>query len=133
MNGDLRVGLIGCGNITLRSHAPALQLVEGVCVVGLADPVESRRAQVQAVTQLPDSACHDDYRALLDAEVDYVVLTVPQRYRRPIVEACAQAGVHVLSEKPIATVPADAASMIGAMRAANLRFGMVHNYLYYPE
>ena len=133
MNGDLRVGLIGCGNITLRAHAPALQLVEGVRVVGVADPVDARRGQVQALLGLPDAACHTDYRALLDAGVDYVVLTVPQRFRRPIVEDCARAGVHVLSEKPVATVPADAAAMIAAMRGANLRFGMMHNYIYYPE
>ncbi len=133
MSRDLRVGLIGCGNITLRAHAPALQLVEGVRVVGLADPVETRRGQVQALLGLPDAACHADYHDLLAAGVDYVVLTVPQRFRRPIVEACAQAGVHVLSEKPIATVPADAAAMVDAMRAAGLRFGMMHNYLYYPE
>ena len=133
MTGDLRVGLIGCGNITLRAHAPALQLVEGVRVVGLADPVAARRGQVQALLGLPEAACYEDYRALLAAGVDYVVLTVPQRFRRPIVEACAQAGVHVISEKPVATVPADAAAMIGAMRQAGLRFGMMHNYLYYPE
>lgn len=133
MTDDLRVGLIGCGNITLRAHAPALQVVPGVRVVALADPVDARRGQVQSLLGLPDAACHADFRALLDAGVDYVVVTVPQRFRRPIVEACAEAGVHVISEKPVATVPADAAAMIAAMRGANLRFGMMHNYLYYPE
>jgi predicted dehydrogenase len=133
MNDPLRVGLIGCGNIALRSHAPALLQTAGVCVAGVADPVEARRAQVQSLLGLPEAACHADYRALLDMGLDYVVLTVPQRYRRPIVEACAEAGVHVLSEKPLATVPADAAAMIAAMRAANLRFGIMHNYLFYPE
>ena len=133
MSEELKVGVIGCGNITLNAHAPALQVVPGVRVVGLADPVEARRGQVQSLLGLADSVCHADYRALLDSGVDYIVLTVPQRYRRPIVEACAQAGVHVLSEKPVATKPADAAAMIQAMRAANLRFGMMHNYLFYPE
>ena len=133
MRDELRVGLIGCGNIALRAHAPALQVVPGVRVTGVADPVAARRAQVQALLGLPDSAAHADFRALLDSGVDYVVVTVPQRFRRPIVEACAAAGVHVISEKPVATVPADAAAMIAAMRAANLRFGMMHNYLFYPE
>ncbi len=41
--------------------------------------------------------------------------------------------MHVLTEKPIATVPADAAAMVAAMRAANLRYGMCHNWFFYPE
>jgi predicted dehydrogenase len=129
----LRVGIIGCGNITVKAHAPALQRLPSLRVTGVADPTAAARARVQAMLDLDDSACSSDYRALLDAGVDYVVLNVPQRFRRAIVEDCAQAGVHVLCEKPIATVPADGRAMIDAMRAARLRFGMVHNYLYYPE
>ncbi|MCC6189553.1 MAG: Gfo/Idh/MocA family oxidoreductase [Anaerolineales bacterium] len=129
----LRAGIIGCGNITLNAHAPALQRTSGVQVVGVSDPVEPRRARVQELLGLPPETGFADYGDLLAAGVDYVVLTVPQSFRRPIVEECARAGVHVLSEKPVATVPADAEAMITAMRAANLRFGMVHNYVYYPE
>lgn len=141
MSGALRVGIIGCGNVTVNDHAPTLRRLDGVQVVAIADPIESRRQTVRAAlgeeagagAPLPLEASFADHRALLAAGVDYVVLTVPQKYRRPIVEDCARAGVHVLSEKPIATVPADARAMIQAMRAANLRYGMVHNYLYYPE
>jgi len=133
MNDPLRVGIVGCGNIVMNDHAPALMSLDSVRVAGIADPIEARRRKVQALLGLPDSACFADQRALLDAGVDYVTLTVPQKFRRPIVEHCARAGVHVLSEKPIATVPADARAMIDAMRGANLRCGMVHNYLYYPE
>jgi predicted dehydrogenase len=129
----LRVGIIGCGNITVNDHAPALKSYERTQVVAIADPVDARRAKVQALLGLPDSACFADHRALLDAGVDYVTLTVPQKLRRPIVEDCARAGAHVLTEKPIATTPADAQAMIDVMRQANLRYGMVHNYLYYPE
>ena len=134
MNDPLKVGIIGCGNITLNDHAPALKSLDGVRVVAIADPVEARRQKVQARLGLPDSACFADHRALLDdGSVDYVTLTVPQKFRRPIVEDCARSGVHVLTEKPIATIPADAQHMIEAMRDADLRYGMVHNYLYYPE
>jgi len=129
----LKAGIIGCGNITLNDHAPALKSLDGVRVTAIADPVEARRGKAQALLDLPDSACFADHRALLDSQVDYVTLTVPQQFRRPIVEDCARAGVHVLSEKPIATVPADAHDMIRSMRSANLRYGMVHNYLFYPE
>lgn len=133
MNNPLKVGIIGCGNITLNEHAPALKTLDGARVTAIADPVPARREKVQALLGLPDAACFTDHRALLDSGVDYVTLTVPQKFRRPIIEDCAKAGVHVLTEKPIATTPADAQAMMDAMRAANLRYGMVHNYLYYPE
>jgi predicted dehydrogenase len=133
LNDSLRVGIIGCGNITRNEHAPVLRDLPGVRVAVIADPVEGQRQQTQTLLGLPDSACFADHRGLLDAGVDYAVLAVPPKFRRPIVEACARAGVHVLSEKPIATAPADAQAMIETMRAANLRYGMIHNYLYYPE
>ncbi len=133
MNDPLKVGIIGCGNITLNDHAPALKSLEGVRVAAIADPVEARRTKAQALLGLPDSACFADHRALLDAGVDTVTLTVPQKFRRAIVEDCARGGAHVLTEKPIATIPADAQAMIEIMRRAHLRYGMVHNYLYYPE
>ena len=133
MNSPLKVGIIGCGNITLNEHAPALKALDGVRVTAIADPVPARREKVQALLGLPAPAGFTDYRALLDSGVDYVTLTVPQKFRRPIIGDCAKAGVHVLTEKPIATTPADARAMIEVMRAANLRYGIVHNYLYYPE
>ena len=130
---DLRVGLIGCGNIAFRAHAPALHAIDGVQVVGLADPAPARRLPLQAMFDLPASACVDDYRQLLELDLDYVAVTTPQQFRRPIIEDCARAGIHVLTEKPIATVPADAAAMVATMRAANLKYGMCHNYFYFPE
>jgi predicted dehydrogenase len=133
LNDPLRVGVIGCGNITLNQHAPALKSIAGVRVAAIADPTEGRRQKVQALLGLHDSACFTDYRELLSMGLDYVLLAVPQKFRRPIVEDCAQVGVNVLSEKPIATIPADAQAMIKTMRQANLRYGIVHNYLYYPE
>lgn len=133
MSDPARVGIVGCGNIALNAHAPALRSLDSVRVVALADPTEGRSRKVQDLLGLPDSACFADHRALLDVGVDYVTLTVPQKFRRVIVDDCARAGVHVLSEKPISTTPADGQAMIETMRRAHLRYGIVHNYLYYPE
>lgn len=132
MLGDLKVGIIGCGNITLGGHAQVLKTL-GANVIGIADPTVERRQKVQQLLGLPDGVCVPTHRELLALKPDYVVVTVPQQFRRPIVLDCAKAGVSVLSEKPIATLPADAQAMVDAMRAANLRYGMMHNYLYYSE
>jgi predicted dehydrogenase len=129
----VRVGIIGCGNVVVRGHAPALLELEEAKVVGVADPVEENRRLAQEAMGLRDSAAFADHRSLLDVGVDYILLAVPPKYRRPIVEDCAKAGVHVLSEKPIAIVPAEGQVIIDTMHRAGLCFGLVHNYLYFPH
>jgi predicted dehydrogenase len=49
------------------------------------------------------------------------------------VVAALAAGKHVLCEKPIAAVPADAAAMVAAAADAGLVLAVVHNYLFFPE
>jgi predicted dehydrogenase len=128
----LRAGIIGCGNVAM-GHARILSGLDGVSVVGIADPTPARRKKMQDFLHLDESACYADYADLLTHEVDYVVVATPQHIRRPIIESCAKTGVHVLSEKPIATIPADAQAMIEVMRSAGLRYGVNHNYLYFAE
>lgn len=128
-----KVGIIGCGNIAVNGHVPALKELHEVEVVGVADPVAQNRQQVLDLLGLPQDRGHTDHRALLDEGVHYVALTVPPKFRRAIVEDCASAGVHVLSEKPISTIPADGRAMIDTMRDTGLRIGMVHNYHYFPH
>jgi len=132
MSQQLRAGIIGCGNVAF-GHARALRQLDGVTIVGIADPTLQRRQKMQLELSLPDAVCFAGAEELLAQGLDYVVIATPQHVRRPIVEACSRAGVHVLSEKPIATTPADGQAMVDAMRAANLRYGVMHNYLYYSE
>lgn len=132
MADTLKAVLIGCGNIAFE-HARVMQQLEGVRVAGIADPTLERREKMQDFLSLPDAACFADYHDLMGLGADYAVVATPQHVRPKIVQDCARAGLHVLSEKPIATIPSEARAIVIAMRAANLRFGMMHNYLYYPE
>lgn len=128
----LTVGIIGCGNVAF-GHARVLNSLEKTIVAGIADPTPERRKKMQEFLHLPDAVCYSDYHDLLAKGIDYVTIATPQHIRPQIVADCAKTGVHVLSEKPISTIPAEAQAMITAMRSANLRFGMMHNYLFYPE
>jgi predicted dehydrogenase len=129
----IKVGIIGCGNVTLGYHVPALLALKDVAISGIADPNEMRRTRVQQAAQLPDAYSFSDHRALLDTKPDYVLLAVPPKFRHAILHDCAAARVHVLSEKPLAIVPREAQAMIDLMQRAQLQFGMVHNYLFFPE
>ena len=129
-----RAGIIGCGNVVLNAHIPAmLQLleIETVCV---ADPVSHNQEKARALLGLPRTAGYENYQAMLaEQRLDYVVLATPPSLRLEIVENCAKAGVHVLAEKPVAAVPQEADRQAEVMQAAGCALGFVHNYLYYPE
>lgn len=131
----LRVGLIGAGNVALSDHLPTyLAHPETFEVVAVADPTPARLALAGSVAGLTSNRLYTDgFELMRQMDVDMVDLCTPQHTRRDLVIAAAAAGLHVLSEKPLATIPADAAEMVAAMRAANVRYGIVHNYLFFPE
>lgn len=130
----VKVGIVGCGNITINGHAPALMQVSEVSVVGVADPVAQRRQEAMDVLNLPAEAGFAMAEDMLRlTHPDYALVTAPQSLRAPIFEACARLGVHALTEKPIATRPAQAQSWSDMFQEAGLTLGVVHNYLFFPE
>ena len=59
-NGEIRVGIIGCGMITQRSQAPGLAKTEGVEITALCDTDAENRAKVRE-EHAPDAAEFEDY------------------------------------------------------------------------
>ncbi|MGH2819208.1 MAG: Gfo/Idh/MocA family protein [Actinomycetota bacterium] len=129
------VGLIGCGNIGVSRHLPAwLERPAGFRLIAIADPTPARLEVGRAAAGLQPRDAHLAVEDLLDRDDIHVVdVCVPPRLRRDIVIAAARAGKHVLAEKPLATVPADAAAMIAAADSSGVKLGVVHNYLFFPE
>ena len=129
----MRVGLIGCGNVGVNAHIPAVQANEGMTIVTAADPTPERLQAAAAAAGLEPNDLHADWRDLLAREdVDAVIVATPQRFRPEIVIAAATAGKHVLAEKPLALTPADAQAMIDAARAHGVTLATVHNYHFMP-
>ena len=134
MSKILKVGLIGCGNVVSYGHRPALTTLENVELVALADITSARRDIGKEWFSLNDDQLYEDYKDVLAIdEIDAVVVTVPQKFRRQIVLDAFTAGKHVLSEKPISDTPAVGAELIQAADDAGLKFGIVHNYHFFPE
>lgn len=65
-------------------------------------------------------------------DVDAVDLSVPGHLHKPIALAAAQAGKHILCEKPLANTAAEAKEMLEAVRRAGVVHGMVFNYRRVP-
>ncbi|HUF39614.1 MAG TPA: Gfo/Idh/MocA family oxidoreductase [Anaerolineales bacterium] len=129
-----RAGLIGCGNVVLNAHIPAIRQVVEIEPVAVADPVASLRTTALEQLGLPPSAGYASYLEMLaEQRPDYVVLATPPSVRLEIVRECARAGIHILAEKPAAAIPREADEQAERMRSAGCTFGFVHNYLFYPE
>ncbi|WP_051424680.1 Gfo/Idh/MocA family protein [Paenibacillus graminis] len=107
--------MIGCGAIA-PLHAKAIQSMEGVRLVAVADTDPARAAQAAG-----DYGCEAaaDYRELLGrADIGIVHLCTPHHLHAPMAEEFLQAGHHVLTEKPM-TLDVPSARRIQEVAAAS--------------
>jgi predicted dehydrogenase len=129
----MRIGLIGCGNVGVNAHVPAVQANEGMRIVAATDPTPERLQAAAAAAGLAAKDLHAGWRELLAREdVDAVIVATPQRFRPEIVIAAAATGKHILAEKPLALTLADAQAMIDAAREHGVTLATVHNYHFMP-
>jgi predicted dehydrogenase len=131
----IRVGIVGLGNVALGFHIPALlALPDLVRVVAVVDPAADRRSEAVRRLGLDPAAAVADPETLLErGDVDVVDLATPPHIRTALARRAIAAGCAVLCEKPLATVPSDAAAIVAAASAAGVPVGIVHNYLAFPE
>ncbi|MFT5123598.1 MAG: UDP-N-acetyl-2-amino-2-deoxyglucuronate dehydrogenase [Kiritimatiellia bacterium] len=96
----IRIGLIGCGRISgnhiqaITDHADACELV-AVC-----DPEKDRADEKTAETGAP--AFYDIDQMLASVEMDAVAICSPSGMHDEHAIAVANAGMHVITEKPMA-------------------------------
>ena len=110
-------GVIGAG--TWGSlHARVYADLPGARLAAVCDADGDRAATAAAPTC---ARVYTDLREMLaDPEIHAVSVALPDPLHREAVVAAAEAGKHVLVEKPLATTEADALTMIEAARRANV-------------
>ncbi|GHU63315.1 scyllo-inositol 2-dehydrogenase (NAD(+)) [Clostridia bacterium] len=85
--------------------------VPGAHLVAIADP--AREAREAASARLDVDICYSDYReAFENKDIDAFVVVVPTGLHRRIVTDCAEAGKHILCEKPMAMTEEECLDMI---------------------
>lgn len=120
---ELRVAVLGTGGISALHVDGFRQAGAEVAAVCDLDPaVLERRARAWGVDRT-----YTDYRAML-AEGGFDVLTIaaPTVVHHPATLAAAEAGVHVLVEKPMAPSLALADEMIAACRVHGVKLQVNH-------
>ncbi|MDO1479496.1 Gfo/Idh/MocA family protein [Rhodococcus ruber] len=125
----LRAGIVGCGKIA-GNHAHALQQVPGVEVVACCDPDLERAHAFAARHGIAHAVGSVD--ELFGLGLDACTVCTPHPVHEQIVVAAAEAGIHVLCEKPIAVDVAAADRMIAAADRAGITFGVLFQRRFWP-
>lgn len=101
-------------------------------IVAVAD--ENPQGREKAAKRLNAPRTYADYREMLRKERPQIVSVAPRWLdcHRDMVLACADAGCHVLMEKPMCRTPAEADEMIAALEAKKLKLAIAHQTRYSP-
>ena len=129
--GGIGWGLLGCGDIAAKRVASALRDAPGSALIAVA----RARAELAAEFARQHGArrWYADVRDLVrDPEIDAVYVATPVRLHVEHTVAAAEAGKHVLCEKPMALDVAGCERMIAAARAHGVRLGVAYYRHHYP-
>jgi len=110
----LSIGMIGCGEIAVRMAA-AIASSRHAQHVMVMDTQAALAQDLGEKYGVPWTDRVDDL--LANPAVDAVYIAVPHHLHAPLTIQAAEAGKHILVEKPIATTLADADAMIATARA----------------
>ncbi|MCC6143228.1 MAG: Gfo/Idh/MocA family oxidoreductase [Candidatus Hydrogenedentes bacterium] len=114
--------IIGCGNIG-PVHAEAIQASRSARLVAVGDVVE---ASAKRLAGKYGVAAYSDLDELLkNPEVQAISLCVPSGLRAELIEKCARAGKHVLSEKPLDVTTKRIDKALAAVDKAGVTLGCI--------
>jgi predicted dehydrogenase len=104
-------GVLGAAKIAVEKVIPAMQRGDSTAVVAIASRDASRATEAAAGLGIPRS--FGSYEALLaDPDITAVYNPLPNHLHLPWTIAAAEAGKHVLCEKPIGLTAAEARTLI---------------------
>jgi len=128
----IAVGIIGCGGIAEHHANGYLAIPDEARVVAVSDVVEGNARRVS--DQAGGARMFSDYRALLaESEVDAVDICLPHHLHADAILAAAEAGKHILCEKPLCLSLEEAEAIRSAIAASGVTLMCAHNQLYLPS
>ena len=118
----VRWGVLGVAGIAVRRVIPAMRSCQECEIVAIASR-DLRKAQ-EAARQLGIPRAYGSYEELLaDPEIDVIYNPLPNHLHVPWSIRAAEAGKHVLCEKPVGINAAEARQLIEARDRAEVKIG----------
>lgn len=89
---------------------------------------------------IPDARNYPTWEAMLEGErklppgerIDFVSIVTPNHVHHPVARAFAEAGIHVVCDKPLTTTAALARDLVETVKRSGVVFGVTYNYSGYP-
>ena len=130
MSGKLRWGVLSTASIGLKKVLPAMQLGQYSTVTAIAsrDLVRAR----EAAADLGIGKAYGSYEELLaDPDIDAIYNPLPNQLHVPWTTKAAEAGKHVLCEKPLSLTVAEAKTLLAVRERTGVKIGeafMIRSY-----
>lgn len=132
MNRRVRWGVLGVATIATRRVIPAWQRLDNAEVVAIASRDPQRATEAAAALGLPRA--HGSYADLVaDPAVDAVYIPLPNHLHVEWAIRAAEAGKHVLCEKPVALTAAEVDRLIAVRDGTGLAIQEAFMYRFAPQ
>lgn len=126
----IKIGLIGCGGIA-EPHVNGYLKVEDARITAVCDVVEANAQQ--RAEQAGGARIFADIATLLaEGDVDAVDICLPHHLHKDAIVAAANAGKHILCEKPLCLSLAEGEEVQKAVAANGVTLMCAHNQLFMP-
>ncbi|OMF27166.1 oxidoreductase [Paenibacillus sp. FSL H8-0548] len=128
----LKWGIMGCAGIAKRAMIPGLHLSELNEVAAIASRNVDNAKKTAEELDIP--VAYGSYEELLaDSSIDVVYIPLPNHLHREWAIRAAEAGKHILCEKPLALTASEAAEMEEAAAKAGVLLSEAFMYRYHPR
>lgn len=129
MTRRLRTAIIGCGKVG-HTHALALQQLPQSQLVAVYDVMLERAREYAEKYQV---SAYDNFEKMVkDCGVEAVSICTPHPLHTEYILRSAQLGVHVISEKPLASDLQSCDLAIDACRKNGVKLGVISQRRFYP-
>ncbi|MBI3991383.1 MAG: Gfo/Idh/MocA family oxidoreductase [Candidatus Omnitrophica bacterium] len=115
----MRIGILSFAHMHAVSYAECLKNIQFVEIAGIFD---SNQKRGKAMAKRFKSGFFPSYQRLLKEDIDGVIICSENSKHRQLVVASAQAGKHILCEKPVATALYDARIMLEVCQRRKVKF-----------
>ena len=124
----VKFGIIGTGEVW-RFHKLGSKNNPKIKFVAAYDVDENKLKNVSKFSKLET---YTNLEVFLKSDIDAVLVLVPHYLHKDIVVAVAEAGKHVICEKPMATTLEECDEMIAASKKAGVKFMIAENHRFLP-
>lgn len=132
----LGVALVGLGNYATRQLAPALQKTQHCRLAGIVTGTPSKAETWKKQYGISDKNVYnyDTFDRIRDnPDIDIVYVVLPNSMHAEYSIRAAQAGKHVICEKPMALNARECEQMIAACKTAGVQLGVGYRLYYEPH